>query len=63
MPPTWTGRYIADTLIRCAVGRAALLQFKAAVDPSNTVLKDWSSRLQHCTWVYVTCDANKNIIR
>jgi hypothetical protein len=42
---------------------AALLQFKASVDPSNAVLKDWSNRLPHCTWVYVTCDSNKNIIR
>ncbi|WIA35504.1 hypothetical protein OEZ86_003933 [Tetradesmus obliquus] len=51
------------SLVPPATQAQALLQFKAAVDPANAVLKDWSSRLLHCTWVYVTCDRNQNIIR
>lgn len=51
----------------------ALLELKGYLDPAGNVLKDWAptqvapeSRVavtSHCTWTYVACDDNNNVIR
>eukprot|EP00775_Hariotina_reticulata_P003037 gene3037-3318_t len=43
--------------------KEGLLAMKAYLDPANKVLVDWTNKLDHCTWVYVTCDGSKNVIR
>jgi len=57
--------------VLCCV--AALLELKGYLDPAGNVLKDWAptqvapeSRVavtSHCTWTYVACDDNNNVIR
>jgi hypothetical protein len=49
----------ADLLFGCS----GLLAMKAHLDPGNKVLVDWRDKLDHCTWIYVTCDDYKNVIR
>jgi hypothetical protein len=66
-PATWHYFYSA------VCPTTALLQLKAVVDPSNSVLRDWGptqvapesrvSVVSHCTWTYVACDSSSNVIR
>lgn len=51
----------------------ALLQLKAVLDPKGEVLNEWGptqvapeSKMavaSHCSWSYVLCDANSNVVR
>lgn len=62
-----------DSLDVCRCCVAALLELKGYLDPAGNVLKDWAptqvapeSRVavtSHCTWTYVACDDNNNVIR